>query len=98
MASKRKHYTFNIQVDYYDDPEGDKEREKAIRTGSLPQPTGSFWQWSISEFKDADGKEIKASYVVQRETGSANGGLKGMLKDVFNFLPRFLDENGLPSK
>lgn len=95
---KRKHYSFNIQVDYYDDPEVDKEREKAIRTNSIPVPTGSFWQWSVSGFKDADGKEIKPTFVVQRETGTLNGGLKGMLKDVFNYLPRFLDENGLPNK
>jgi hypothetical protein len=90
-----KNFTIKVEFDYYNDPEGDKEREKAIRTGVFPVPVGGFWRYSISEILDhSTGKDLATVSVLQIEDKE----LKNLIKDLFNRLPRFLDENGLRSK
>jgi len=88
----KRHFTVKLDLDYYDDPEADKERERAIRTNSLPVPVGGFWRYSISEIKHGeDNKDLALHSVLQIEDKT----LKGLLKDLFNRLPRYLEEQGL---
>lgn len=90
----KQHFTVHIEVDYYDDPEADKERERAIRTNSLPVPMGGFWRYSISKITtDGGTKDIATQSVLEIEAKT----LKELVKDLFNRLPRFLDENGVRS-
>ncbi len=87
-------FTVHIEIDHYNDPEGDKERERAIRTNSLPMPMGGFWRYSISKITTDGGKRnIATQSVLEIEAKT----LKELVKDLFNRLPRFLDENGVRS-
>jgi hypothetical protein len=87
-------FTVHIEIDHYNDPEGDKERERAIRTNSLPVPMGGFWRYSISKIStDGGTKTINTQSVLEIESKT----LKELIKDLFNRLPRFLDENGVRS-
>jgi len=90
----RRNFTVHVEIDYLEDPEGDKEREKAIRTGSLPVPVGTHWRYSVSFIKDSEGRELATQSVLQIERDS----LRETLKDMFNRLPRYIDEQGLPNK
>ena len=87
-------FTVYLKLDYQEDKASDKAREEAIRTGKFIAPVGSFWQYSISEIRDVEQKQLAQSSVLQIE----NAELKLLLKDLFNRLPRFLDEQGLPNK
>lgn len=86
-----KGYTFEIKIDFFDQPDEDEELKK--NPGStLP---GSFWQWSVGNIWDNNGTVINKQSVIQRDVMCKNGGFKFLLKDIAAQLPRFLDENGL---
>lgn len=88
----RRHFTVKLDLSYYDDPEADKERERAIRTGSLPVPVGGFWQYSVSQILHGeDNRDLATQSVLQIEAKT----LKELVKDLFNRLPRYLEEQGL---
>lgn len=89
-----KHFTVHLEIDYYDDPEGDKEREKAIKLNYKLVPMGSFWRYSVSHVRDFNNVTLNTQSALQIEKDS----LKELIKDLFNRLPRFLDENGLCCK
>lgn len=88
----KHHFTVKLDIDYYDDPEADKERERAVRTGSLPVPMGGFWKYSVSKILEGESNtDLATQSVLQIEHKT----LKELLKDLFNRLPRYLDEQGL---
>lgn len=86
-------FTVWLKVDYYDQPEEDKILERNPKDS---QP-GSFWQYSVGEVKDSEGRILNKQSALQIDHLVKDGGLRGLLKDLVNRLPKFLDENGLKS-
>ena len=84
-------FTFELKIDFFDQQDEDALLAKEPRA-SVP---GSYWQWSVGDVKDAKGTTLNKQSVIQRDVLCKNGGLKNLIKDIQERLPRFLDENGL---
>lgn len=85
-------FVVNIELHYHHDQEGDDELAKGGNA------SGSFWQVSISDIKDSEGRILNKQSVFQWESLCKAGGLTRLLKDLVGNIPRFVDQNGLPSK
>ena len=90
--------SFNVPINlfFYHDDEGDKIIAKGL--GPTDVVTGSFWQWSVGEITDSENRVLNTQSSIQIERPLTQGGLVALLKDLAVRLPRFLDENGLPTK
>ena len=88
----KKCFTVWLKIDYLDDPEGDKLLEKGEKYVG-----GSYWQWSVGDVLDAENRVLNKQSVIQIDVPCKDGGLKLLLKDIVNRLPRWLDEIGLKS-
>ena len=92
IRKANRSFSVKLELDFYHDPRGDEEVAKG---GSEP---GSFWQCSISDIIDVDGKVLNTQSAFQWEAMVKSGGLTKLLKDLVPRIPRFIDENGLPCK
>jgi len=91
-----KSFTINLKIDYYDDPEGDKDRVKAKAQREKILPPGSFWQAAVGAITDSENRVLNKISAFQWDVLVDNGGLKGLFGDLKTMIPRLLDENGLP--
>jgi len=87
-----KGFTVELKIDYVDDPEGDKELAQGKNSA------GSFWMAHVSDIKDSQNRVLNQQSCWQIESLVKSGGLKSLLKEMQNAIPRLLDENGLINK
>lgn len=92
IKKANKSFSINVEIQYVNDPDGDEELAKGGNA------SGSFWQVSISEIKDKEGRILNLVSAYQMESLVKQGGLHRLMKEFSANLPRFIDQNGLPSK